>query len=236
MRSSICCKMAHRGVWPVRCVGYGLAQALGFSFMSWPGASVSACPSSVWALTSCKVLACVRKCGLCVRWQRVQFFPGSCLLCLPHLRLSTPSPPALTSFLVVSLFSSFGFKWPEQLTSLFKAASASTVNEQLVRVGCCVLASVECVRGPRCLRSSLLHVLPSVVLFRVPLAVGPRVLRGCHSIRGQVVRLVFVYCFLCGYTCERGRRSLFCLCRTAVLDTSGDERAGTSSKRCQCVS
>jgi flagellar M-ring protein FliF len=34
---------------------------------------------------------------------------------------------------VVSLFSSFGFAWPEELTSLFKAASASTVNEQLVR-------------------------------------------------------------------------------------------------------
>ena len=33
---------------------------------------------------------------------------------------------------VVSLFSSFGFAWPEELTSLFKAASASTVNEQLV--------------------------------------------------------------------------------------------------------
>ncbi len=35
---------------------------------------------------------------------------------------------------VVSLFSSFGFAWPSQLTSLFKVASASTVNEQLVGV------------------------------------------------------------------------------------------------------
>jgi hypothetical protein len=33
---------------------------------------------------------------------------------------------------VVSLFSSFGFNWPPQLTSVFKVASASTVNEQLV--------------------------------------------------------------------------------------------------------
>jgi hypothetical protein len=33
---------------------------------------------------------------------------------------------------VVSLFSSFGFAWPPQLTALFKAASASTVNDQLV--------------------------------------------------------------------------------------------------------
>ncbi len=40
---------------------------------------------------------------------------------------------------VVSLFSSFGFQWPVQMTVLFKAASASTVNEQLVRGGalCC---------------------------------------------------------------------------------------------------
>ena len=33
---------------------------------------------------------------------------------------------------VVSLFSSFGFRWPPQLRSVFKVASASTVNEQLV--------------------------------------------------------------------------------------------------------
>ncbi len=33
---------------------------------------------------------------------------------------------------VVSLFSSFGFDWPVEMKSLFKMASASTVNEQLV--------------------------------------------------------------------------------------------------------
>jgi hypothetical protein len=37
---------------------------------------------------------------------------------------------------VVSLFSSFGFEWPVEMKSLFKIASATTVNEQLVRGGC----------------------------------------------------------------------------------------------------
>jgi hypothetical protein len=33
---------------------------------------------------------------------------------------------------VLSLFSSFGFAWPPALTKLFKAASSSAVNEQLM--------------------------------------------------------------------------------------------------------
>ncbi len=43
---------------------------------------------------------------------------------------------------VVSLFSSFGFAWPVQLTAVFKAASASTINEQLVRHRACVVSLV----------------------------------------------------------------------------------------------
>ena len=39
---------------------------------------------------------------------------------------------------VVSLFSSFGFTWPAQLTSLFNAASFSSFNEQLFAPECSV--------------------------------------------------------------------------------------------------
>ncbi len=37
---------------------------------------------------------------------------------------------------VVSLFSSFGFTWPAQLTSLFNASSVSSFNEQLMAPEC----------------------------------------------------------------------------------------------------
>ncbi len=37
---------------------------------------------------------------------------------------------------VVSLFSSFGFTWPTQLTSLFNASSVSSFNEQLMAPEC----------------------------------------------------------------------------------------------------
>ena len=39
---------------------------------------------------------------------------------------------------VVSMFSSFGFKWPVQLTKLFNAASLSSFNEQLMAPECSV--------------------------------------------------------------------------------------------------
>jgi hypothetical protein len=39
---------------------------------------------------------------------------------------------------VVSLFSSFGFAWPSQLTSLFNASSVSSFNEQLMAPECSV--------------------------------------------------------------------------------------------------
>jgi hypothetical protein len=39
---------------------------------------------------------------------------------------------------VVSLFSSFGFAWPSQLTSLFNASSMSTFNEQLMAPECSI--------------------------------------------------------------------------------------------------
>jgi hypothetical protein len=48
--------------------------------------------------------------------------------------LSTPSPPVQ----VVSVFSSFGFQWPVQLTKLFAASSMSTFNEQLMAPECSI--------------------------------------------------------------------------------------------------
>jgi hypothetical protein len=39
---------------------------------------------------------------------------------------------------VVSLFSSFGFQWPAELTSLFNASSTSSFNDQLVAPECSV--------------------------------------------------------------------------------------------------
>jgi hypothetical protein len=39
---------------------------------------------------------------------------------------------------VVSLFSSFGFQWPAQLTSLFNASSVTSFNEQLFAPECSV--------------------------------------------------------------------------------------------------
>ena len=54
---------------------------------------------------------------------------------------------------IVSMFTAFGFQWPVELTSLFKVASTSTLNEQLMAPECsisswgfemkCVLASVD---------------------------------------------------------------------------------------------
>jgi hypothetical protein len=39
---------------------------------------------------------------------------------------------------VVSVFSSFGFQWPVQLTKLFAASSMSTFNEQLMAPECSI--------------------------------------------------------------------------------------------------
>lgn len=39
---------------------------------------------------------------------------------------------------VVSLFSSFGFSWPPELTSLFNASSTSSFNDQLVAPECSI--------------------------------------------------------------------------------------------------
>ncbi len=39
---------------------------------------------------------------------------------------------------VVSLFSSFGFAWPPQLTALFAASSAASFNDQLVAPECSI--------------------------------------------------------------------------------------------------
>jgi hypothetical protein len=39
---------------------------------------------------------------------------------------------------VVSLFSSFGFEWPVQLTSLFNASSMSSFNDQLMAPECSI--------------------------------------------------------------------------------------------------
>ncbi len=39
---------------------------------------------------------------------------------------------------VVSVFTSFGFKWPVQLTKLFDAASMSSFNEQLMAPECSI--------------------------------------------------------------------------------------------------
>jgi hypothetical protein len=39
---------------------------------------------------------------------------------------------------VVSVFTSFGFKWPIQLTTLFNAASISSFNEQLMAPECSI--------------------------------------------------------------------------------------------------
>jgi hypothetical protein len=39
---------------------------------------------------------------------------------------------------VVSLFSSFGFNWPVQLTGLFNAASISSFNNQLLAPECSI--------------------------------------------------------------------------------------------------
>ncbi len=38
----------------------------------------------------------------------------------------------------MSIFSSFGFRWPYQLTSLFNAASTSSFNQQLLAPECSV--------------------------------------------------------------------------------------------------
>jgi hypothetical protein len=39
---------------------------------------------------------------------------------------------------VVSLFSSFGFAWPPELTSLFAASSATSFSDQLVAPECSI--------------------------------------------------------------------------------------------------
>ena len=39
---------------------------------------------------------------------------------------------------IVSMFTAFGFQWPVELTSLFKVASTSTVNEQLMAPECSI--------------------------------------------------------------------------------------------------
>ncbi len=39
---------------------------------------------------------------------------------------------------IVSMFTAFGFRWPSELTSLFKIASTSTFNEQLMAPECSV--------------------------------------------------------------------------------------------------
>jgi hypothetical protein len=41
-------------------------------------------------------------------------------------------------FQLVSVFSSFGFKWPVQLTKLFSAASMSSFNDQLMAPECSI--------------------------------------------------------------------------------------------------
>ncbi len=41
---------------------------------------------------------------------------------------------------VVSMFSSFGFKWPKELTGIFNAASTSNFNEQLMAPECSITA------------------------------------------------------------------------------------------------
>jgi hypothetical protein len=75
------------------------------------------------------------------------------------LLLVTPAAfPSVASVQVVSVFSSFGFQWPVQLTKLFAASSMSTFNEQLMAPECSIGAwsfelkyvrAVLCVAGVR---------------------------------------------------------------------------------------
>jgi hypothetical protein len=59
-------------------------------------------------------------------------------------------PVGAASSQVVSLFSSFGFKWPVQLTKLFTSSSMSTFNEQLMAPECSIgewSFELKCVHG-----------------------------------------------------------------------------------------
>jgi hypothetical protein len=61
---------------------------------------------------------------------------------------------------VVSVFSSFGFQWPVQLTTLFAASSMSTFNEQLMAPECSVGSwsfELKSVSSPRT-HSMFLHL------------------------------------------------------------------------------
>jgi hypothetical protein len=54
------------------------------------------------------------------------------------LWLTPAAFPSVASVQVVSVFSSFGFQWPVQLTKLFAASSMSTFNEQLMAPECSI--------------------------------------------------------------------------------------------------
>jgi hypothetical protein len=53
--------------------------------------------------------------------------------CYRRLDSHVSAPPQ-----VVSVFSSFGFKWPVQLSKLFAAASMSSFNDQLMAPECSI--------------------------------------------------------------------------------------------------
>jgi hypothetical protein len=56
----------------------------------------------------------------------------------PSWLLTPAAFPSVTFLQVVSVFSSFGFQWPVQLTKLFAASSMSTFNEQLMAPECSI--------------------------------------------------------------------------------------------------
>jgi hypothetical protein len=68
----------------------------------------------------------------------------------PSLLLMPAAVPSVAFVQVVSVFSSFGFQWPVQLTKLFAASSMSTFNEQLMAPECSIGAwsfELKCVRA-----------------------------------------------------------------------------------------
>jgi hypothetical protein len=57
---------------------------------------------------------------------------------LPQVLPYHPPAPSPSLNQVVSVFSSFGFKWPVQLTKLFAASSMTSFNDQLMAPECSI--------------------------------------------------------------------------------------------------
>ena len=101
---------------------------------------------------------------------------------------------------IVSIFSSFGFAWPSELSSVFTAASAAALNDQLLAPECSVAGwsltrkwlAVQIIPGLFILALVVLAVLHQVFQLYQRFVRGKR--RGQSRTRGRFAKLLDGYC------------------------------------------